>query len=157
MDVKIMQFEPSDLETLRELNREVFQSDFDNGSIDDLNMEWPDSDIGEKYYHKVVNAVDDVIGFVAKIDDQPVGYVALHKRPMHHRHKSYVEIENIGVKPDYRSQGIGKLLVEKASKWAKAQGADRLLVETFAKNNRALKFYKEFGFVESAITLEVDL
>lgn len=154
MRVTIRQFEPKDLETLRELNREVFLADKDN--IDDLLLEWPDTEIGQKYYEKVVNN-DGAIGFLAEIDSKPVGYVALAVRTFHFRTSKFVEIENIGVSPEFRSHGIGKQLLETSLAWAKEQNADKLLVEAFAKNTRGLDFYREFGFYDTAITLEKDI
>ena len=45
--------------------------------------------------------------------------------------------------------------MEKASEWAKDQNADRLYVEAFWGNNKAIKYYKNNGFVEIGVELEL--
>ena len=154
MKPEIRELNPNDLETLRELNQEVFNSDKDN--IDGLDLDWPDSKTGTLYYTQVVNK-DGTVGFIAEIGNKPVGYIALCTRDLGYRTKKFVEVENMGVKPQFRSQGIGTILLNKATEWAKSQGADKLLVEAFAKNTKGLDFYRQFGFEESAVTLEKDI
>lgn len=154
MEVSIRQLKPSDLETLRSLNREIFISD--KKFIDDLNLDWPDSEFGEKYYQQVVHN-DNATGFLAEIDSKPVGYVAVCIRERTGRTKTYVEIENMAVYEEYRSQGIGTKLLQRAEEWAQEQGVDRLLVGAASKNPRSVKFYRAFGFDDVEIYLEKDI
>ncbi len=155
MNVDIREIVPSDIKTLTELNREVFKSDQDH--IDDLEIYWPDSELGQKYYTNVVNKKSNKIGFVAETDGVPIGYIALWVKSPLWRIKKYVEIENMGVIPGQRSNGIGTKLLEKAASYAKSLGADRLEVSPFSKNRRALAFYRKFGFEDFIISLQVDL
>ena len=61
----------------------------------------------------------------------------------------------MGVDPDYRSQGIGHMLIDEVKKWAKSQNATKLYVQAYFKNDKAIKFYKREGFGE--IGLELDM
>lgn len=100
---------------------------------------------------------DSATGFVAEVDDEAVGYVAVCVRTVPYRTKQYVEIENMGVMPAYRSKGIGRELVKVAQTWAKKQNADRMLVSAFSRNEKALQFYRSLGFHDFAIDLEMEV
>jgi GNAT superfamily N-acetyltransferase len=50
-------------------------------------------------------------------------------------------------------RGIGRLLVEACTHWARAQGYTILAVSTGAANTRALDFYHHLGFVDEDVTL----
>jgi GNAT superfamily N-acetyltransferase len=65
-------------------------------------------------------------------------------------------IDSMFVRPNIRSQGVGVKLVNQFSNWANAQ-AKRIKVVVSAKNNRGLKFYRNAGFIDHEIILEMDL
>jgi len=151
MNIKIRQAKSGDWELLQQLNNEVFQNDKDNDP--DMDLNWPYTDYGINYYKKLANGTYGYC-LIAEVDKMAVGYIALAKKDFGYRKSKYVEVENIGVSPEYRSQGIGEKLMNKASFWAKEQGAHRLYVEAFWGNNKAIKYYKKNGFVEIGIELE---
>jgi len=151
MDIKIQTAISEDWEIIQRLNNQVFQADKDNDY--DLDLNWPFSETGINYYHKLA---DGKYGkcFIAYVDGKAVGYVALCLKNFGYRKSKYVEIENIGVDPEYRSQGIGKLLMEKTVEWAKEQGATKLYVVAFWENKKAINFYKQHGFYESGLEMD---
>lgn len=55
-------------------------------------------------------------------------------------------ISNIAVDPDFRGQGIGTYIVENALKLAEDSGCRKVILNVTLNNERALKFYKRFGF-----------
>ena len=57
----------------------------------------------------------------------------------------------IAVDSQYRSQGIGKKLVEDAKAFTKSKGCVGIEVQTQLQNKRACKFYEENGFDAKAI------
>ena len=63
----------------------------------------------------------------------------------------YAFIEDIAVARDYRGQGIGRLLIEKAAAWAKEKGLCGLALETQDANLPACRFYAKMGFVIGAV------
>ena len=59
----------------------------------------------------------------------------------------YLEIEDIYVHPDFRSQDIGGKLLERVFEIARQEGIDRFIVGTLSKEtDRILKFYRSHGF-----------
>lgn len=151
MNIKIQTAKSEDWELIQRLNNQVFLHDQE--SDDDLDMNWPYSPKGIGYYKKLA---DGKYGkcYIAYIEGKPVGYVALAIKDFGYRKSKYVEIENIGVDPEYRSRGIGKLLIEETIKWAKEQKATKLFVSAYWKNKSAINFYKKNGFYESGLELD---
>lgn len=151
MNIKIETAKAGDWELIQKLNNEVFVSDSAND--DDLDLEWPFSEAGVKYYKKLASGEYGKC-FVAYVDDKPAGYVALSIKDFGYRKSKYVEVENIGVSPEFRSNGIGHLLIEEAVKWAKEKNATKLYVQAYFKNTKAVNFYKKNDFYEIGIELD---
>lgn len=57
-----------------------------------------------------------------------------------------LEIERIYVKKEYKHQGIGTLLFQKALEVAKEQEKSSVWLGVWEKNDAALNFYKKLGF-----------
>lgn len=55
--------------------------------------------------------------FVAKVDENIVGFTGIGKSPMDVR---FFEFINTDVMPEYRGQGIGKQLIKHGIEWARA-------------------------------------
>lgn len=55
-------------------------------------------------------------------------------------------IEDMVVREQFRGQGVGKALLEKAKDWAKAKGAKRVQLVADADNAAALNFYKHLDW-----------
>ncbi|MFZ1721510.1 MAG: GNAT family N-acetyltransferase [Microgenomates group bacterium] len=154
MQINIRQARPKDWQLIQKLNNHVFQNDKENDS--DMNLNWPFTEQGIAYYKDLANGTYGHC-LIAEIGNEVVGYAALSKKSFDYRNSQYVELENIGVDPAYRSKGIGKVLMETIEKWARDQGADKLYVAAFWGNTRAIKYYKQNGFHETGIELEKDL
>lgn len=148
--------QPSDTETLRELNDQVFQHDAQFDPF--LMIDWAHTELGDTYY---TGLADGSYGacFVAEEPEtgMVVGYVALHEKEFDYRHGKYLEIENIGVRPEYRSKGIGKMLMQRVREYAKEHGYTRLLVQTRWKNEGARRFYVQCGFEEVGVEMEMSV
>lgn len=154
MNIQIKPAVDSDWKIIQKLNKEVFVSDQEHD--DDLDMGWPYSSEGISYYKSLANGKHGIC-FIAYMDDKPVGYVALAIKKFGYRKSKYVEIENIGVDQKYRSQGIGKMLIEETEKWARLQKASKLYVCAYWGNQRGVDFYKNNGFYESGVELDKKL
>ncbi|MDD3884239.1 MAG: GNAT family N-acetyltransferase [Gallionella sp.] len=55
-------------------------------------------------------------------------------------------IEDMVIRDEFRGQGLGKLLLEKAAEWAKSKGAKRIQLVADSDNAPALGFYKNLGW-----------
>jgi ribosomal protein S18 acetylase RimI-like enzyme len=89
---------------------------------------------------------------VAECDGQLVGYI--HASSDNEKRvevipegEPYLEIEDIYVHPDFRSQDIGGKLVKRVFEIAQQQGIQRFIVGTRSKEtDRILAFYRRHGF-----------
>lgn len=55
-------------------------------------------------------------------------------------------IEDMVVLEEFRGQGVGKALLEKAREWSKSKGAKRVQLVADADNTSALEFYKHLDW-----------
>lgn len=80
----------------------------------------------------------EIIGYcIAKIDEENVG-----------------EIESIYVEDDYRENKVGDALMKQALKWFKENKVIRKHISVAYGNNKALDFYRKYGFYPHIIVLE---
>ena len=90
--------------------------------------------------------------FVAEHDGGLVGYVhgTLHRTTPSEvipADEPYLEIENIYVQPEFRSQDVGGALLEQLIDVAQSAGVQRFVVGTRSKEiDRILRFYRSHGF-----------
>jgi ribosomal protein S18 acetylase RimI-like enzyme len=77
----------------------------------------------------------------AYVDDKLAGQIRLWK----HWNK-YAYIDDLAVEPDYRGQGVGYALIQRAIEWAKARGLPGILLETQDNNVAACRLYQRCGF-----------
>jgi len=57
----------------------------------------------------------------------------------------------IGVHADYRGQGIGRLLMERALRQARTCRIERVGLDVYSSNTRAIELYKSLDFEEEGI------
>lgn len=81
----------------------------------------------------------------AEADGKVVG--ALSATPGHFGQKD-VHVCHIGmwVAPGFREIGIGSALMDAILAWAREEGFEKIALEVFSTNTRALNLYKKFGF-----------
>ena len=58
----------------------------------------------------------------------------------------YVELDNVVIDKNYRSQGAGKLLCDWIIKEAKKQGCETAMLDAYAENASGHKFYLREGY-----------
>ncbi len=61
-------------------------------------------------------------------------------------HKGMGEIDSLCVKEQYRGQGIGKQLIQRALDWMKIEGARSYMLQVVDGNERAMSLYRSLGF-----------
>lgn len=62
---------------------------------------------------------------------------------------------NIRVHPEYRGEGIGRLLFQKAASWSASKGCRMMKIETQNININACRFYRAMGCTLGAIRQHV--
>ena len=78
--------------------------------------------------------------FVAELDGEPAGYVAIEESD------SSLRIEQLCVHPAHEEEGIGGQLLDWAEGYAISTGAARLEIVVEFGNDRAADFYRRRGF-----------
>ena len=99
------------------------------------------------------NTKEDIIGnriFLALEDEQMLGYLFGHmakgerKNSIYEKDEPFFEVEELYVKPEFRSKGIGRQLFQYMEDKLKEEQVRMILLSTATKNYRAiLHFYLE--------------
>ena len=93
-------------------------------------------------YYKQFNSVMQIHDiFLAYDDEVPIGCASFK-----YFEDGIAEVKRVYVKPEYRGQGISKLLMKKLEEKAKELGYLKLILETGAKFQAAIGLYKSIGF-----------
>jgi ribosomal protein S18 acetylase RimI-like enzyme len=152
--VHIRQARADEVKKLQFLDDEVFIHDVEFDP--DLDMTWAKGEKGRTYFSNLVNDPNSYC-LIAEDDNKAIGYLVASSKETSYRKSRCAELQNMGVSPDYRSQGIGSMLVQRCLKWAKTQGYQKVYVSAYFGNIEAIKFYKKNGFSELDLGLELDL
>lgn len=140
-----------DIRALKNLNEELF---IDNQQYDpDLVIDWSQSEKGKTYFSNLLSK-QEACCFIAEEDGKPIGYIAASPKHVDHRKSTYIEINNMGVTPEYRSKGVGTILINECLQWTKSHGFQKAFVSSYFNNRKAIDFYKRNGFLEIDIGLE---
>lgn len=155
MNMIIRKAQIGDLRTIQDLNHALFESD--HSSDRDLKMTWP-YDEGESYFRGMIEGTIGVC-FVAVENEEVIGYLAgcIKTDTPSWRPIIVAELENMLVRSEYRSRGVGAALADNFITWSKDNGAQRIAVSAYSKNQRAIDFYKSLGFDTYCTELELDL
>ena len=94
--------------------------------------------------------------FVAEDGDRVVGFVSV-ERSRHWSGAVEAYIGELMVAEDAEGRGIGRALVDEAIRWGRAQGLDRIALETGAANTPALGFYRGLAFEQDEVRLSRQL
>jgi ribosomal protein S18 acetylase RimI-like enzyme len=157
MEIKIKTATLKDLSKVQELNLKLFEKerkDHDHS----LKLNWTFGKLGTKYFTNRISKYDGCV-LIAIVDSQVVGYLCggIAKAHAYREVPTYAEMENTFVLEKYRSRGIGKRLADEFFKWCKNKGVGKVRVEAYAKNERAVGFYRKNQFKEFTLSLEKDL
>jgi len=89
----------------------------------------------------------DCDAFVAVHEKCVIGWIGLTYR-IQLESAPFCEINGLVVQEQYRSKGIGKMLIKKAVDWTMNKGCDHLRLRTNTKRQEAHRFYLAAGFKE---------
>ena len=67
------------------------------------------------------------------------------------KNSSVARITSVAVRPEYRSQRIGTVLVNKAEDIARARGLKKINLEVRLDNNKAISFYEGCGYTRMSL------
>jgi ribosomal protein S18 acetylase RimI-like enzyme len=92
----------------------------------------------------------DTIFLIAEFEGVPVGYAQLlmNSRDESMRGTRPLEIRRIYASQKYLGKGVGKELMQAIISEARQRGCDCIWLGVWEKNQRAIHFYKKWGFCE---------
>lgn len=65
------------------------------------------------------------------------------------------EIATLYVEEDYRSNGIGKILLGEHLKWIGCNHCHDIFVDVLVENGKGIKFYQEMGFQQNIVQMKI--
>lgn len=159
-DTSIRRADIRDLPEIQRLNQDLFQYEHDQQfTADTYNLHWPYDDAGVTFFTECLGAQNGRVAFIAEVDGRAVGYLAgSHKVQAFRLAQTPIgELDNMFVEAAHRHSGVGQRLFAEFRSWLRSNHADRVIVNAYAKNVSALKYYHDLGFTDSAITMDMPL
>jgi ribosomal protein S18 acetylase RimI-like enzyme len=152
--VIIRKAKASDLCSILELNFDLFKKEwkeFDNS----LDLKWTYGHKGKDYFDRRVIQKSGLT-LVAEKENEIIGYLCGGFRKHSARIKAkYAQLENMIVAKKFRGKGIGTKLAKEFFKWCQSNKADYISVTASAKNILGINFYRNIGFKDYNLTLEI--
>ena len=90
---------------------------------------------------------------LAEVECRVVGFACLRLTPCVLYASPCAELTELYVEPEYRRQGIGRLLVARAERLAQEAGADEMFLLAGLDNQEALAFYHALGYEDDDLAL----
>jgi len=143
-----------DLKDIREMNQELFK--YDQKNFDKtIDVKWAFSKAHNDCYVKDISGKNSAV-FLALVDAKIVGYILCKTidAEIYSKSKKMAFLEDMFIKEEYRSLGLGSDLAQTFFKWAKLQGLERAKVEVSIKNKKAINFYQKNKFKDHDLVLE---
>jgi len=81
--------------------------------------------------------------FIVFSNNVPVGIAAIYRSQIN---PESGEIIQVWMSPEYRGKHVSKQLLDKVFIWAKEYGIQNIEAKIIQGNERALRFYKKYGF-----------
>ena len=96
--------------------------------------------------------------WIAELGDLPVGYVLVIPRRRSENvfchERRWHEVDQVGVHPNYRRQGVARSLLRHVVESARADGVSEVELNTWTFNEVARNTFEQFGFVARKVRLE---
>ncbi len=143
----IREAKESDIPALSKVAKKTYTETFGDGLTTEQLTTVLETTRSETYFKSIINK-DTII--VALINDKLIGYIQIsdirYKTKKIKTSKKDQAIHSIYILPDYQSKGIGKTLMDTAFNHPRIKKANRIFIDVYEKNTRALNFYKKYGF-----------
>jgi aminoglycoside 6'-N-acetyltransferase len=155
IDIVVRPATPDDADAMVALQH---ASAIHHGSIDPTRWRVPSLDeeaTSRRYWH--ASKPPDA-AFVAVVGGQAIGMVELWLRrpegPPGARIATLKADLAISVAPEWRGRGAGTTLLSAAEDWARAQGAERMVLDLSSANAGALRLYERMGYEIDAFAMD---
>ncbi len=155
--IKIKKATEKNLKVIQKLNLFLFKKEREKYDST-LNLQWTFGKKGVKYFKESIESKKACV-LVAKEGNKIVGYLVgriIEKNKLRKVNKQ-AKLDSMFVLKEFRSNGIGEMLLKRFIAWAEEKRIENLRVGFFTNNKKAEKFYKKHGFKDYAKVLEVNL
>jgi ribosomal protein S18 acetylase RimI-like enzyme len=95
-------------------------------------------------------AAETNVQLAAFAGDEPIGQLLAYELTRRHGDGKMMFIYEIGVRDDYRRNGVGRLLFDELKEICFERGIDRAFVITNERNEAAMAFYRALGAIREA-------
>ena len=113
------------------------------------------SDLSDEQLRKDLIENMERLSTIVIIDkDKIVGYLSYTIKK---RHTKKLDVDQLVIKESYRGKGFGKQLMKKAKSIAIENNCDRIELNCWMFNERALEMYEHIGYKKQRIMFEMDL
>jgi diamine N-acetyltransferase len=137
----------ADNRLLAEMGRRTFYDSFaSDNSPQDMTL-YLDSAFSP--YEQAEELADPgTIFFISEIEGLPVGYARMKigAAPPEVRGERTIEIARFYVEKEWIGRGVGSVLMAACVDYARKLGCDSIWLDVWGKNERAIAFYKKWGF-----------
>ncbi|MEP7266257.1 MAG: GNAT family N-acetyltransferase [Saprospiraceae bacterium] len=96
---------------------------------------------------------------VAEFESQIVatGYAKIKYSENYYQHERYAYLGFICVHPEFRGQGLNKLIIEHLIKWSHSLDIFEIRLEVYDQNVNAIKAYEKSGFKKNMVEMRLDI
>ncbi len=113
---------------------------------------WTDSNYAEEYsnFERILTSSKEKC-FLLRNNQQYLGFIYLSLRTDYVEGASsskVVYVEGIYIRPEFRKQGFGRLLIELGEDWGKQEGSIEYASDVELYNEASQKFHEKMGFKE---------
>ncbi|MDF2476195.1 MAG: family N-acetyltransferase [Sphingobacterium sp.] len=116
---------------------------------------------GEIHYYDLLELVKSPQAevLVATIGDELVGsgYAKIMAAKPFQKYAQYVHLGFMYVRPDYRGQGINKLILEALINWAKHRNISEVRLQVYDQNDSAIIAYSKAGFKPNLLEMRLEI
>lgn len=145
-----------DLSIIQDLNHKLFENE--EKWHPTYVGSWPYSEKGIQFFTERINELTGVI-FVAEQEGKIIGYLCggWFRSYAFRKETSFVDLDNMYVLEEYRSKGVGSILITEFINWAKSKNIEIIRVDSVYENERAINFYTNKGFKKHSVLLEINI
>jgi ribosomal protein S18 acetylase RimI-like enzyme len=155
-DLSVRRAEARDASALAELNR--FVQDLHRTHEPKVYKSPADTEVAAWFVTQL--DADKVRMWVATAGGLPIGYVSVlvetWEGHLFCHARSWWEVDQIGVHPDWRRRGVARALLRAVAADAEQAGVDRLLLSSWSFNTGAQEAWRHLGFEPQSTYFKVD-
>lgn len=152
MELKIRQAQENEIDVLLEFEQGIVAAE---RPYDETLKE------GEFHYYDLLELIKSAEAevLVAAIGNQIVGsgYAKIVDAKPYQKYAKYVHLGFMYVRPEYRGQGINKLILEALTNWAKEQKISEVRLQVYDQNESAKKAYSKAGFKPNLLEMRIEI